>query len=64
MYSNDKCVSVKCEERDTEFHLFYSNCFKIENTLIQMDLEFNDIFSNNVVKQKIVKDIIIEKYKR
>ena len=64
MFSNPKCVNIKCEERDTEFHLFYSNCFKQENTIIQINLEFNDIFSNNVKNQKIVKDIIIEKYKR
>ena len=64
MFLNDKCVNIACEERDTEFHLFYSNCFKNENAIIQTNLEFNDIFSNNVSKQKIIKDIIIENYKR
>ena len=26
MFSDDKCVNINCEERDTEYHLFYVDC--------------------------------------
>ena len=64
MFSDDQCVNTNCEERDTEFHLFYSECFNNGNTIVQSDLEFDDIYSNNVQKQKIIKDIIVDKYQR
>ena len=63
MFSDDKCVKKLCNERDTEFHLFYSDCFKKENTIVQINLEYNQFFSNDVPKQKLIKDIIIERYK-
>ena len=62
MFSDNKCVNINCIQKDTEFHLFYSDCFKKGNSIVQVDTEYSDIFSNNVVKQKIVKDIIIDRY--
>ena len=26
VFSDDKCVNNNCEERDTEYHLFYVDC--------------------------------------
>ena len=63
MFSDDKCVKKPCNERDTEFHLFNSDCFKKENTIVQINLDYNQIFSNDVSKQKLIKDIIIDRYK-
>ena len=64
MFSDDQFVNTNCEKRDTEFHMFYSECFNNGNTIVQSDLEFDDIYSNNVQKQKIIKDIIVDKYQR
>ena len=64
MYFDDKCVNVNCQEKDTEFHLFYSDCFNEGNPIMQQNIEFNQIFSNNVFEQKVIKDILIERYQK
>ena len=64
MFSDVKCVNTTCEERDTEYHLFYSDCFTKRNELIETNIEFNQIYSDNVKQQKIIKDMIIDRYQR
>ena len=63
MFSDSKCVNINCDQKDTEFHLFYSDCFIRDNPIIQNNIEYNQIFSNNVPKQKLIKDIIMDRYK-
>ena len=47
----------------TQYHLFYSNCFqKHSQNVIPSDIKYEDIFSNDVNKQLIVKQIFYQKY--
>ena len=62
MFSDNKCVNINCDQKDTQFHLFYSDCFKSENKIIEKNLEYNQIFSNDVTRQKIIKEIIMQRY--
>ena len=64
MFDNDKCVNSSCQEKDNEFHLFYSKCFSEENTLVRSGIEYENIFSNNVRQQKVVKDILMTRYEK
>ena len=64
MFSDDKCVNIICEERDTEYHLFYAYCFDEGNEIIETNIEYNQIYSDNVKQQKTIKDIIIARYQR
>ena len=64
MFTDNKCVNANCQEEDTEYHLFYSNCFIDEKSVVKPHVDYNNIFSSNVSQQKIVKDIIIEQYQR
>ena len=64
VFSDDKCVNINCEERDTEYHLFYSDCFNEGNEIIQTNIEYNQIYSDNINQQKTIKDIIIARYQR
>ena len=64
MFSDDRCVNETCSEKDTEFHLFYSNCFSEKNQIVQPNTEYNDIYSSDVSKQKTIKDIIMSRYEK
>ena len=64
MFYDDKCVNMNCQEKDTQFHLFYSDCFKEGFSIVKNRIDYNDIFSNCVSQQKIVKDIMIDRYQR
>ena len=62
MFTDNKCVNINCNEKDTEYHLFYADCFKTKNIIVQNGTEFNQIFSNDVPTQKTIKDIIMDRY--
>ena len=63
MFRNISCPREGCIENDTQYHLFYSNCFqKHSQNVIPSDIKYEDIFSNDVNKQLIVKQIFYQKY--
>ena len=35
MFTDDKCVNISCQEKDNEFHLFYSKYFSEDNSIFQ-----------------------------
>ena len=52
-----------CFENDTQYHLFYSNCFQSNTQNVTLcDIKYEDIFSNDVKKQFTVKHIFYPNY--
>ena len=63
MFRNISCPREGCIENDTQYHLFYSNCFqKHSQNVIPSEIKYEDIFSNDVNKQLIVEQIFYQKY--
>ena len=66
MFKDDKCVMIQCNERETSEHIFsckYLNDEE-EKCLLNEEIQYNDINSNNIFKQLTVKNIFLKKFKQ
>ena len=62
-YNDTKCIIPSCISDDSQQHLFLSSYFdKNGRNLVNKDLKYEDIFTNNVSKQLIVKNIMMTRY--
>ena len=66
MFNNDKCVSDNCSEKDSSRHIFYCKFLEDPSAKLVMNksLKYEDIFSNDIQKQMIIKSIFMKKYKQ
>ena len=63
-YQSTVCLFPGCSSEETQFHLFYSNCWVETNDLANLQESsacYEDIFNNNVVKQLQVMSVIYRK---
>ena len=56
------CVMPLCQERETQEHLWSCSFLAPENVIVQQDLQYNDIFSEDVRKQELVMEIIFQRF--
>ena len=66
MFQNDKCVSNQCSEKDSSRHVFYCKYLNDTNEkcLINKNIKYEDIYSNDIQMQVTVKNIFMKKYKQ
>ena len=63
-HTDRKCVVDQCVGEDSQLHLFF--CFFLEDPFAVSDytLNYTDIFSDNVAKQRIVMQTVMHKFER
>ena len=61
-FTDRDCVIPECSGQDSQRGLFYCNYLEPINTLTETAVEYDDIFSNEISKQKLAMKIIYQKY--
>ena len=60
-YTNNFCLFPTCMEKDSQNHIFESKCFSPENEIIETNINYADIFSNDVIAQVRVIKILFSR---
>ena len=63
LYGDKKCISSLCTEEESQQHLFESKCFSTNNTIIQQNIKYSDIFGDNIGIQRAIMRIMFHKMK-
>ena len=57
-----KCLAKNCSEQDSQSHIFSCPHLDSENSISGTTINYSDIFSNNVIKQAAVMNILMSRY--
>ena len=61
-FSDRNCVIPECAGQDSQRGLFHCNYLEPMNIILETGIEYEDIFSNNVSKQRCVMKVLYQKY--
>ena len=60
-FTNNFCLFPTCMEKDSQNHIFESKCFSPENEITETNINYADIFSNDVIAQVRVIKILFSR---
>ena len=55
------CLKPRCNDTDSQIHIFSSNCFSDQNEIVTNEIKYSDIFGHNVQLQVNVTNIMYSK---